>query len=197
MSNSNSEPSHDSHQLAWQAFQYVAGQMNERETQSFEQVLDERQAAREMVAKVVELTEVVYWVERRREPVVVSPSLRRRLEPAGWMSLGAAACLFFVLGMGYFSAETSQPLAEQEASQKVTEPTKPIPNDLALAAVRLPDMSFALPQHEWENERGFADAEIEPLLDQDLEEDVAIPAWMVSAVSTQTSQENLPAVREN
>ena len=76
-------------ELAWQAFRYLANEMTSNEHHAFEELLDRDQPAREALARMVELSAAV-----QASPAI---TFERRVPPsllaAGWMSLGAAACL--------------------------------------------------------------------------------------------------------
>lgn len=189
-----SNPVEDSEQIAWQAFRYVAGEMNEQQSEDFEQVLDQRQTAREMVAQVIELVESIRWRERSREPVVVAGTQWQRVIPIGWMSLGAAACLLFMVGFGYLSEQPgSVPLAEKSPASPA-QTSEELPTEVALAAVQLSPLEFEFAEN-WDDEPSYDETE----LDESTQtvDDVAIPAWMVTAVSSLHHEEGVPQPQEN
>jgi hypothetical protein len=82
-----------SNELDWTAFCYAAGELSPAEGAAFEQRLATDQAAREALARAVELTQAVAMAETL-EPVVVVRAERslwgRRL---AWMAVGSAASL--------------------------------------------------------------------------------------------------------
>jgi hypothetical protein len=103
-------------ELDWLAFCYAAGEMTPAEADVFEQRLADDQAAREALARAVELTEVVATAETL-EPVLAAvlqhSSWTRRLS---WMALGAAASLLVALlwsGAGWWPAGAQSPSRDQ------------------------------------------------------------------------------------
>jgi len=87
----------DKNELDWLAFCYAAGEMTPSEAAAFELQLADDQAAREALARAVELTHVVALAESL-EPVVAvgspSSSWNKRLT---WMAIGSAASLLVAL----------------------------------------------------------------------------------------------------
>jgi negative regulator of sigma E activity len=91
----------DETELFWQAFRYVGQEMTPDEAADFEVRLASDQAARETIARVVELSQLVLAVAPERSPAeeFVSPVLQSRawMQPVGWIAVGAAACLAVVM----------------------------------------------------------------------------------------------------
>lgn len=83
--------------LAWCAFQYVAGELGHEETAAFEQRLSEDQTAREAVAQAVELSESLAQAYRHPLSVVANHRSSSWLRQLTWMSIGAAACLLAMI----------------------------------------------------------------------------------------------------
>ena len=84
--------------LDWLAFCYVADELAECERAAFETRLADDQAAREAVARAVELTQSVALAEAH-EPVLTPASITRRTtwpRRLAWMSVGASAALVLV-----------------------------------------------------------------------------------------------------
>ncbi len=112
--NTDSESARET--LDWQAYRYIANEMSSQEHSDFELLLAEDQTAREAVASVVELTQTIYAAELFSAPHAISPAPITRspvettavesvhaalrahnwLVPAGWISVGAVACLVLV-----------------------------------------------------------------------------------------------------
>src|ERR1700679_1863568 len=91
----------DETELFWQAFRYVGEEMTLGEATDFEVQLANDQPAREAVARVVELSQLVLAAAPEQSPAAmfVSPALRRRvwMQPVGWIAVGAAGCLAVVM----------------------------------------------------------------------------------------------------
>jgi hypothetical protein len=84
--------------LAWLAFQYVAGDLDPDESAAFEHRLDREQPAREAVAEAVAL---VAGVVHAAPPALRStPRLRSRVQRAVVVALASAACLTLAVALG-------------------------------------------------------------------------------------------------
>lgn len=87
-------------ELDWSAFCYAAGEMNESDAAAFELRLAHDQAAREALARAVELTQAVAAAESLepvvtlRQPAAKEVTWSRRL---AWMAIGSAASLLVAL----------------------------------------------------------------------------------------------------
>jgi len=96
----------DETELFWQAFRYVGEEMTPSEAADFEVQLASEQAAREAVARVVELSQLVLAAAPEQSPAAefVSPALRSRawMQPVGWIAVGVAACLAVVMAYQSF-----------------------------------------------------------------------------------------------
>ena len=111
------------HELHWQAFRYVAGEMGEEERDGFEQQLASDQPAREAVVDAVELTRAVKCA-LQNEPVMPGESAARHSFTSWWLgaAMGSAACLLIVLGI------QPSPVPNREAANP-SSPSKTSSND--------------------------------------------------------------------
>jgi hypothetical protein len=107
---------HDrTNQLDWQAFCYAAGELNAPETEQFEALLADDQAAREALARAVELTQTIAAAESQCGDLVVPSSQRRAAWSTrlSWMAIGGLASVLLamlwsgVIGPTYRTAERS------------------------------------------------------------------------------------------
>src|SRR5688572_17831025 len=84
-------------ELDWSAFCYASGEMTPAEAEAFEQRLSDDQAAREALARAVEITQAVISAES------LAPAVALRSQPAtwsrrlAWMAIGSAASLLAAL----------------------------------------------------------------------------------------------------
>jgi hypothetical protein len=103
-----------SNEVEWLAFSYAAGELTEADAEQFELRLADDQAAREALARAVELTQVVAAAEAQCGDLVVPASMVRsdwslRLS---WMATGGVAALLLavlwsgVIGPKWQIAET-------------------------------------------------------------------------------------------
>jgi anti-sigma factor RsiW len=100
----NHEHNHEfENELDWQAFCYLSGELNEAETEQFEARLADDQAAREALARAVELTQAVAAAESQAGAVVI-PAGRGAADwstRVSWMAVGGlAAVLLAILWSG-------------------------------------------------------------------------------------------------
>jgi hypothetical protein len=149
------------HELGWTAFCYAAGELTGAEAEAFELRLADDQAAREALARAVELTQAVAAAETM-EPVSVGSRGRstwgRRVV---WMAIGSAASLLV-------AAFVSQ-----------LDLTRDSRDDRELAAAwsqTRQELSVASDANHWPAE----DQEAETA-DEDLDL-IATPDWMTAAV---------------
>jgi hypothetical protein len=84
-------------ELAWLAFQYVAGDLDPDESAAFERRLDREQSAREAVAEAVAL---VAGVVHAAPALRSTPRLRSRVRRAVVVALASAACLALAVALG-------------------------------------------------------------------------------------------------
>jgi hypothetical protein len=97
--------------LFWQAFRYASNEMTPAERSEFDSLLATNQGAREAVARVVELEGLVLTAESlpAKARGLVRPSggsygaPNYWVQPVGWISLGAAACLAVVMAFQAWS----------------------------------------------------------------------------------------------
>src|SRR5688572_20635116 len=94
------------HELDWTAFCYLAGELNAQDQSAFELRLADDQAAREALARAVELTQVVAAAESQPACGVVSADRARSTwsTPISWLTIGGlaslAAGLFLAVALG-------------------------------------------------------------------------------------------------
>jgi hypothetical protein len=105
-------------QLDWLAFCYVAGELPPAEAEQFEARLADDQAAREALARAVELTQTVVAAEAQSE-ILVAPA-RRYVAGWGtrlsWMAIGGLASIVVaLLWSGALHNSTSGPSEKQIA----------------------------------------------------------------------------------
>ncbi len=102
----------ESNDLGWQAFRYVAEEMSPAEATEFELLLADSQAAREELARAVELTQgiaaAIPLEVAQPRGVAAGASWGQRMV---WMLLGTAACLAAVASFKLFSQHADQQVA--------------------------------------------------------------------------------------
>lgn len=89
----------DENELDWLAFCYVAGELSGGEAEQFEAHLADDQAAREALARAVELSQAVAAVEAQSE-YLVTPRARIKSDwntRLSWMAIGGVASLLIAL----------------------------------------------------------------------------------------------------
>jgi ferric-dicitrate binding protein FerR (iron transport regulator) len=163
-------------ELDWSAFCYAAGELSPAEAEAFEQRLASDQAAREALARAVQLTQAVASAESL-VPVVLRPASRDWGRRLAWMAIGSAASLLVaVLWMGGRN-DTSTVIRQSPASQDQT----------ALAAVwsqTRDELSTASDAELWYPAHLAASTgeqtEISTAADDDMWP--AAPDWMTAAV---------------
>jgi len=87
----------EKNELDWSAFCYAAGEMTESEAAAFEQRLADDQAAREALARAVELTQVVATAESLEPAVALRSQASSWTRRLAWMAIGSAASLLVAL----------------------------------------------------------------------------------------------------
>ncbi len=152
---------HCHNELDWTAFCYAAGELSAPDAEAFELRLADDQAAREALARAVELTQAVAAAETL-QPVEVAKTGRslwgKRLV---WMAVGSAASL----------------LAVAFVSQLDLSPNSPDDGELAAAwSQTRQELSVASDANHWLSEETEVEAANEDL---DL---IATPDWMTAAV---------------
>ena len=97
-------------ELFWQAFRYVGDEMTPAEASEFEAELADQQTAREAVARVVELSQLVLAAAPEESPIEIFVTPVRNsqawMQPVGWIAVGAAACLAMVMAYQSFLPAT-------------------------------------------------------------------------------------------
>lgn len=118
--------------LEWTAFQYIANELPEADAAAFEQRLADDQAAREAVARCVELTHSVVALEEARSPEVASvlaasrcsDRRRRRWSVAAVLAAAVAVCLAFWIGTEFAGRHADEP-QERVAQDHPQRPAAP------------------------------------------------------------------------
>jgi anti-sigma-K factor RskA len=150
----------DERELDFLAFQYVSNELSDAERIAFEERLLDDQAAREAVARGVELTLAVLVATRER--------LRASSGRRGWWSVALAATALACL--------IALSLSIEKAKQR---PTTPPGASAALA------IAWSETRSEWPTSAVAAlDDDTRDALDECWRErDFALPTWMLAAVS--------------
>jgi hypothetical protein len=105
----NQETCH--HELDWTAFCYAAGELSASDAAAFELRLADNQAAREALARAVEITQAVAAAETL-QPVTLGTSGRSTWgKRVAWMAIGAAASLLIALVASQMTGQPGQPIA--------------------------------------------------------------------------------------
>ena len=164
--------------LHWDAFRYVAGDMQTDEVQAFETRLEDDQQAREAVAAAVELGSVLSV--RDDTPVVT-----RRPRPAmlGWLCVGVSACLVLAW-------LTYQPTVPPQQTAPISDnATAQSPTDAAKLAMLWSETREEIASSGESAEFWRADAE-EPMnaalaVDgTDSMSDIVTPDWMLAGIKS-------------
>jgi hypothetical protein len=166
--------------LDWSAFCYLAGEMSQAQMADFEARLSEDQAAREALARAVELTQVVAAAESQRAGVV--PAARSQAawySRAAWAAIGSLALVLLVMVWSRMAGPPGSPVGKDGQSE----------HQLALAAAwteARQDFDQGRENGAWPGSAGIGDANDEFTAMSDLSEDeVAFdgaPSWMTTAV---------------
>lgn len=115
----------------WLAFRYIAGELSGDETAAFEAELESSQAAREAVARAVELSQAVAIAESQEVELVKAASKHSRRKSwifgIGWIAAGAVAAS--VAGAVWWNMPKSQQeksnIAESWAAMRAVDPPAP------------------------------------------------------------------------
>src|SRR5262245_46700476 len=87
----------NTNELDWTAFCYAAGELSADESAAFENLLGEDQAAREALARAVELTQAVASAETIHPTIVARSRSSVWTKRLTWMAIGSAASLLVAL----------------------------------------------------------------------------------------------------
>jgi hypothetical protein len=208
--------SRDIDELYWAAFRYTADEMSADESAEFEKRLEAEQPAREAVARVVELSQVVRTVSAETpmpadsftepaalpgsmseqpaaRPVVVRAQTGNWMRPIGWMAVGVAACLAVIMVLDKVGPRLAPPTAVMIASSGAD-----ASDALAQAWLRTHDAVYAseLEGDSLTGERQFAAFDDDAMASDTFGRDVTTtdsraPGWMIAAVSA-TSVHDVP-----
>ena len=160
------EPQHD---LDWQAFLYVSGEMIDADLQAFEGRLAEDQSAREAVAQAVELLSKMTAGANSGNAIAIA-----NVQPVGGRTIFAAIATAAALVLVCFSL-TRRPLSEFDS-----EPVRELVSLWSGSA----DLS-----EDW------SETDLSPVAASEEADDLAIPGWMLAAV--EPSPDNKPAKKED
>jgi hypothetical protein len=151
------------------AFRYIAGELTPAESEPFEQRLADDQAAREAVARAVDLAQAVASAPADTVPLPTthhSPltthtaAAHRRLRPVRWIA-AAAAVVLGLLGIQFFKGPSDQTtLAKVWASLRLGQDVQDV--------VETPNLDL------------IAESEESAIDDED---DLTVPGWMMEAVA--------------
>ena len=179
-----------SHNLAWEAFRYAAGEMNAAEGEAFEQLLADDQAAREALAEAVELTQAVH-VSYEAEPAMPLAALQPGGRYGAWwmgVALGSAACLFIMLGVQQIQ-QSQRDIVSNEPAVETDVPEKA---DGALAArwseIRESQRDYQ-PWSEVALDDELSADNLTPWSVEEESDQPAAPEWMMAAVSAARGSE--------
>jgi hypothetical protein len=111
--------------LDWSAFCYAAGELSPDEVAAFEARLADDQAAREALARAVELTDVVASAESLAPVVVARSQSNAWTKRLAWMAIGSAASLLVALlssGVwSWFGSEQTSSIQRSELASAWTQ----------------------------------------------------------------------------
>jgi hypothetical protein len=167
-------------ELNWQAFRYIAGEMNATEQERFEQLLAEDQPARQAVAAAVELSQAsVLALGMSQPPVWRAPvwgGVEQRHRWMGWV-VGVAACLALVAAwLAQREAPVQSASLQSEALALQWSEVREQQHELADAALADPSPESILSTDEPEPLDAW------PLADDNA---AVAPDWMLAAVFEQ------------
>lgn len=176
------QPQAPDDELAWLAFQYVAGDLDPDESAAFEHRLDREQPAREAVAEAVAL---MAGVVRAAPALRLGPRLRSRVRRSAVVALAAAACLALAVA----------PLLV-EFRHRRNAPDAPSATPGAGSAVALTwsglRQQAALTPRQDDLTAGLDDPEADMVMPVETTADAGdlaecVPAWLIEAVSLHPS----------
>ncbi len=189
--NTNPEPMTDD--LDWQAFCYAAGELSPTAMAGFEQRLGSDQAAREALARAIELTQAIASAESLasvvRPPATADASPNRRRGPSrvqylSWGAMGTAALVTaFVLWTG--SGKDPHPKTAEKlgrADRELAVAWSRTRSELAIAS----DADFWFPAHLNSGESHSPDAANDEARDDLLDDSLVgpTPDWLMAAVES-------------
>lgn len=169
-------PCHNEHD--WTAFCYAAGEMTAADAEAFELRLADDQAAREALARAVELTQAVAAAETL-QPVSIGSSGRslwgKRLV---WMAIGSAASLLMAALVSQFDFSSSGDWASRDSGELAAAWSQ-TRQELSTAS----DANLWYADHLDAVERvaGAASSTAAEVSDEDLDP-IATPDWLTAAV---------------
>lgn len=174
------ENTHSPDELDWQAFRYIAGEMNAVEQERFEELLGEDQPARDAVAAAVELAQASTLALSTASPSLAWPPAWRKAEPSkrwmGWV-VGVAACLALVAAwLALREAPVQSASLQSEALALQWSEVREQQHELADVALAEPSPDNIISVDEAEPLDAW------PLADDDA---AVAPEWMLAAVFEQ------------
>lgn len=180
--------------IPWEAFRYVAGEMDSQEQQQFEDRLLSDQSLREALAHAVELTEAVALVACELQPLEVARPNRRRRNWAKVAIASALAASVAIVAASWFRHHQQQPEPVVAVHPSSSDPAY----NLAAVAMTWTQLRQAERQqpaddlHELPSLHDWAEAELDSELDTELDPDavafetlndveLTVPAWLIAA----------------
>ncbi len=126
MADTNEKTAIGDAELFWLAFEYVAGELSHDSAMAFEARLEHDQSAREAVAAAVDLVASVSSVECKLPagPGQLTPASKDWSQssvwtvPAGWLAVGAAACIGLMLATYWPADRPGAAVARRESASK-------------------------------------------------------------------------------
>jgi anti-sigma-K factor RskA len=160
----------DGSDLDWLAFQYVAGELSAIECEAFELRLADDQAAREAVARAVDLSGALASARSViTQPVSQFPGVSLR-----WRRLAAAACVAALVILGVSLRLLQKPATDDEVRQTGNANAQTTTEWVALWPSEADSDSDDV-------ELSFNETEQSPMTDAPTD-DLAVPSWMVAAL---------------
>lgn len=162
------------HELDWQAFRYISGEMTPDEAAAFEDRLSEDQPARDAVCAAVGLSQTILAAETLavRADLAAAPMPACQAQAkwslkARWFALGAAACWFLVIAIGAWRLPDAPQSVSAELAQAWSD---------QMGTIELPAETEATAQESFEVQSIETDEPLDPVLAAE------VPGWMVEAV---------------
>lgn len=182
------KPNQNRDELAWLAFQYVAGDFSPAGAEQFEERLATDQAAREAVAEAVELLHAVRAAEASEPVVAVAARQTIWSQKLVWISTGAAAAVALVAGVlsinqwgGFSPSQTERNVAS----------VSPALAD-AWSAVRNEYDGEESTPHSVSASAVLTEAEL-AIAEEDLAASIETPSWMTAGVLGLSGKDPLDA----
>jgi hypothetical protein len=182
----NQSSKHERDELAWLAFQYVAGELPAAAADQFEERLALDQTAREAVAQSVELYHAVAAVEAATTVGVVTIAAKEKStwsQRLVWLSTGAAAAALLAVATwnanGLLSSFNSKVSSKPGVSPDLVKAWTAVRADLARADEEATSDETSRPMAS-----DLTDAELAAIVEEELALPMDTPSWMTAAVQS-------------